>query len=108
LNQLVRRLRGFRLARETIRKILLRHGDAIAELRRERGRPRRRIRVTRPRELWGADLTLDRKSTRLNSSHVKISYAVCCLKRKSGESGYRRLNPDIQRRLHRDAWERSV
>src|SRR5690606_39782486 len=26
---------------------------------------------------------LDRKSTRLNSSHVKISYAVCCLKIKS-------------------------
>src|SRR6266511_5886085 len=25
---------------------------------------------------------LDRKSTRLNSSHVKISYAVCCLKKK--------------------------
>src|SRR5690606_40011812 len=25
---------------------------------------------------------LDRKSTRLNSSHVKISYAVFCLKRK--------------------------
>src|SRR5690606_40536704 len=24
---------------------------------------------------------LDRKSTRLNSSHVKISYAVCCLKK---------------------------
>src|SRR5690606_17977116 len=24
----------------------------------------------------------DRKSTRLNSSHVKISYAVCCLKKK--------------------------
>src|SRR5690606_21694960 len=24
----------------------------------------------------------DRKSTRLNSSHVKISYAVCCLKNK--------------------------
>src|SRR5699024_11947436 len=29
----------------------------------------------------GADLsTLDRKSTRLNSSHVSISYAVFCLK----------------------------
>src|SRR5690606_23926530 len=27
--------------------------------------------------------TLDRKSTRLNSSHVKISYAVFCLKKKS-------------------------
>src|SRR5690606_40702280 len=25
----------------------------------------------------------DRKSTRLNSSHVKNSYAVCCLKKKS-------------------------
>src|SRR5207253_6132639 len=26
---------------------------------------------------------LDRKSTRLNSSHVAISYAVCCLKKKT-------------------------
>src|SRR5690606_41531647 len=26
---------------------------------------------------------VDRKSTRLNSSHVKISYAVFCLKKKS-------------------------
>src|SRR5690606_40102030 len=30
-----------------------------------------------------ARLSLDRKSTRLNSSHVKISYAVFCLKKKS-------------------------
>src|SRR5690606_39966414 len=28
------------------------------------------------------DQPLDRKSTRLNSSHVKISYAVFCLKKK--------------------------
>src|SRR5690625_5514450 len=28
------------------------------------------------------DHTLDRKSTRLNSSHVAISYAVFCLKKK--------------------------
>src|SRR5699024_12112076 len=27
--------------------------------------------------------TLDRKSTRLNSSHVSISYAVFCLKKKT-------------------------
>src|SRR5690606_42126526 len=27
-------------------------------------------------------IALDRKSTRLNSSHVKISYAVFCLKKK--------------------------
>src|SRR5690606_39981532 len=26
----------------------------------------------------------DRKGTRLNSSHVKISYAVCCLTTKNG------------------------
>src|SRR5690625_5466455 len=32
----------------------------------------------------GADnVTLDRKSTRLNSSHVAISYAVFCLKKKN-------------------------
>src|SRR5690606_39688827 len=30
----------------------------------------------------GADAVQDRKSTRLNSSHVKISYAVFCLKKK--------------------------
>src|SRR5436309_11835256 len=28
----------------------------------------------------------DRKSTRLNSSHVKISYAVFCLKKKTGQA----------------------
>src|SRR5437868_11911072 len=28
------------------------------------------------------DMTTDRKSTRLNSSHVSISYAVFCLKKK--------------------------
>src|SRR5690606_41175544 len=36
---------------------------------------------------WSAEristlMPLDRKSTRLNSSHVKISYAVFCLKKK--------------------------
>src|SRR6266498_3869833 len=29
----------------------------------------------------------DRKSTRLNSSHVRISYAVFCLKKKTEERG---------------------
>src|SRR5207302_9675005 len=31
---------------------------------------------------WRRHRTSDRKSTRLNSSHVKISYAVFCLKKK--------------------------
>src|SRR3712207_8599226 len=30
----------------------------------------------------GIDLSKDRKSTRLNSSHANISYAVFCLKKK--------------------------
>src|SRR3712207_7837808 len=32
----------------------------------------------------GRDLVRDRKSTRLNSSHANISYAVFCLKKKKG------------------------
>src|SRR5207253_10032307 len=31
---------------------------------------------------YGLDAATDRKSTRLNSSHVAISYAVFCLKKK--------------------------
>src|SRR5256885_14066682 len=34
------------------------------------------------RLLQDADALLDRKSTRLNSSHLVISYAVFCLKKK--------------------------
>src|SRR6202000_1625279 len=32
---------------------------------------------------WAPGVGLDRKSTRLNSSHPSISYAVFCLKKKS-------------------------
>src|SRR5688572_32585936 len=32
---------------------------------------------------WKAQQRLDRKSTRLNSSHSQISYAVFCLKKKN-------------------------
>src|SRR5205814_10690772 len=34
-------------------------------------------------ELWDTFKTRDRKSTRLNSSHLGISYAVFCLKKKN-------------------------
>src|SRR5258707_3548134 len=44
---------------------------------RERGRVL--IRVRDPRLGCEADLPRDRKSTRLNSSHANISYAVFCL-----------------------------
>src|SRR5690554_7390450 len=33
-----------------------------------------------------ADARIDRKSTRLNSSHVRISYAVLCLKKKKKDN----------------------
>src|SRR5690625_6635871 len=36
---------------------------------------------------WDADMVVDRKSTRLNSSHVAISYAVFCLNKKSDQRG---------------------
>src|SRR5436309_135811 len=44
-------------------------------------------RSTSPADRWrrrrrAHDRRRDRKSTRLNSSHVKISYAVFCLKKK--------------------------
>src|SRR5690606_40076152 len=42
--------------------------------------------VGQRRQAWGrgrlTKVDRDRKSTRLNSSHVKISYAVFCLKKK--------------------------
>src|SRR5690554_7062887 len=40
----------------------------------------------------------DRKSTRLNSSHVRISYAVFCLKKKKVHSSWiamRQLDPRV-------------
>src|SRR5690606_40807057 len=33
----------------------------------------------------------DRKSTRLNSSHVENSYAVFCLKKKNGRKGFQKM-----------------
>src|SRR5215475_11304246 len=42
----------------------------------------------------------DRKSTRLNSNHVKISYAVFCLKKKknAGPGGERLQNKELRNR----------
>src|SRR5256885_9189482 len=40
------------------------------------------------------DALRDRKSTRLNSSHLVISYAVFCLKKKNNTSLGQRVLPD--------------
>src|SRR5690606_41887980 len=40
----------------------------------------------------------DRKSTRLNSSHVKISYAVFCLKKNTSKNRHNGPQPESDRR----------
>src|SRR2546428_7248291 len=40
-----------------------------------------------------AQLVADRKSTRLNSSHDQISYAVFCLKKKKRDFAVRKIAP---------------
>src|SRR5258707_6013755 len=54
----------------------LAHDEAVAvPIPRSRGAPRLVVEIGR-----------DRKSTRLNSSHANISYAVFCLKRKTNSA----------------------
>src|SRR5258707_9842845 len=50
--------------------------------RKHAGQMRRVFSELSPEELQGLEVALDRKSTRLNSSHANISYAVFCLKKK--------------------------
>src|SRR5206468_10936439 len=71
-----------------------RRPDALGRLRLERGLERDLLEAARFRQAAGrrprrarpgqaqADVPRDRKSTRLNSSHDQISYAVFCLKKK--------------------------
>src|SRR5690348_17749420 len=57
------------------------HGAARRDLGR---RDRQRLDVTAPQRA-------DRKSTRLNSSHPSISYAVFCLKKKKKKTKHKQL-----------------
>src|SRR2546426_3018566 len=50
--------------------------------------PRRRSSVRRRRCCCSTPRKRDRKSTRLNSSHLVISYAVFCLKKKKKLTAY--------------------
>src|SRR3712207_7630401 len=62
-----------------------RQGDGRGDPHAHRRRARLRARGPEPAH-DGADLpraSVDRKSTRLNSSHANISYAVFCLKKKT-------------------------
>src|SRR5690606_41332473 len=65
-----------------------------------RGRSARRT-PPRSSKRWSARRASDRKSTRLNSSHVKISYAVFCLKKKKhGQAALAHRDGDAQIRAH--------
>src|SRR5690606_41513033 len=81
--------RGNRLLRQHQRHAVLREGAGAAamELARElvEDDDLRDAALGRraPAERFTLRDLLDRKSTRLNSSHVKISYAVFCLKKKN-------------------------
>src|SRR3712207_8864791 len=74
-------------------RVVVRDGDMIGALLTRLGahdsvmaweerRMRREVRATANRLANFDDANLDRKSTRLNSSHANISYAVFCLKKK--------------------------
>src|SRR5438045_5248118 len=79
-----RRGRGGRAARRNISAIID-PGSAntkIANPRRARAKREGALPCQRHARLWRNQVRRDRKSTRLNSSHLGISYAVFCLKKK--------------------------
>src|SRR6266481_9208779 len=57
-----------------------------------------------PRAAWGrwcCRSTGDRKSTRLNSSHSSISYAVFCLKKKKKKKKQKTIKKKIKKKKKR-------
>src|SRR5947209_15444816 len=74
-----------RLSREELEMIVADKSEGISK--QNSARPRWRDLLKLP-QTWGTIIAktftdpVDRKSTRLNSSHANISYAVFCLKKK--------------------------
>src|SRR5207253_10320208 len=60
----------------TVQQAILRHSNNVSIFRSAS------FNLFAGRDLYAAHPEQDRKSTRLNSSHVAISYAVFCLKKK--------------------------
>src|SRR5437762_11130926 len=76
--------------------------DALADLVPDiavvaRGTPAHKVRVVQAFQRRGRVVAIDRKSTRLNSSHRCISYAVFCLKKKISNLAVFDLLPSFQR-----------
>src|SRR5688572_32731706 len=70
------------------RRLSMRPGSASAAPSNRPGRIAPTTFRQRPRRCGGFSST-DRKSTRLNSSHSQISYAVFCLKKKKNKNNYK-------------------
>src|SRR5947207_10292341 len=62
---------------------------------------RRRRRHAQQRTVACQPLRQDRKSTRLNSSHTVISYAVFCLKKKKKRNNHNGTNKSHERIQHK-------
>src|SRR5437660_7188120 len=69
--------------RDTVRRPRGVRETRLIHFSRGRAVPYRSVWVGRPSTRRRAKPFSDRKSTRLNSSHVAISYAVFCLKKKN-------------------------
>src|SRR5436305_10677365 len=55
------------------------------------------VKSNQPNKMYYPTYRQDRKSTRLNSSHVRISYAVFCLKKKKTANTNSDRPPHVQR-----------
>src|SRR6266536_5164331 len=55
--------------------------------------------------LFGLFFFLDRTSTRLNSIHEWISYAVLCLKKKNGAARHTSIRNTIINTIHHAGWQ---
>src|SRR3712207_8000129 len=70
------------LAVAAVRQTRLRDESQRLAVVEERTRLARDLHDSVTQSLFSASMLADRKSTRLNSSHANISYAVFCLKKK--------------------------
>src|SRR3712207_7801016 len=78
-------------------------GRPHGQPRHPEGQPGRQLHGRPDRVVLRGGATGDRKSTRLNSSHANISYAVFCLKKnKEHNSDLLGERPDVMEQMRKD------